>query len=147
MAGTPDERRKKDLAQVHLARKALGLDDETYRAFLRTRFKVESSAKLNADGLRRLLEAFREMGWAPTKKPGEKASPKVRKVWALWHALGRAGKLDEHSNKALRAFCQRQTGVDDPAFCDSRQLDAVIEALKAWQARPVQRQEQPDALP
>ena len=64
-----------------------------------------------------------------------KASPKERKVWALWHQLGRDGLVQNTSAAALNAWVERQVGVSALRFCNGAQLDTLIEAAKAWQAR------------
>lgn len=63
------------------------------------------------------------------------ASPKERKVWALWHQLGRDGLVQDTSPKALNAWVHRQVGVSAMQFATSAQMDTLIEALKAWQER------------
>lgn len=60
------------------------------------------------------------------------ASPRERKVWALWHQLHRDGLVDNPSAAALNAWVKRQVGVDALRFCTGPQLDTLIEALKAW---------------
>ena len=63
------------------------------------------------------------------------ARPLERKVWALWGALGRAGKLDNPSNAGLQAWVQRQLGLSHVHFCNDTQLHQLIESLKLWQGR------------
>ena len=63
------------------------------------------------------------------------ASPRERKVWALWHQLHRDGLVDNPSAAALNAWVKRQVGVDALRFCTGPQLDTLIEALKAWGER------------
>lgn len=65
------------------------------------------------------------------------ASPKERKVWAMWHDLGRQGKLDNPSNQALQAWVKRQTDVDQMRFCSDLQMNGLIESLKLWAGREV----------
>lgn len=87
------------------------------------------------------VEELREMGWVPTTKgkggakPGSNLTPQGRKIWALWHALNRAGALKDGSNAACRAFITRMTGAADVRFLDRAAANKVIEALKAWQER------------
>jgi phage gp16-like protein len=141
---TPADR-KRMLATLHIAIGQLGLDDDTYRAWLETTFGVRSAGGLSVGQLGRALELLREMGWQPLAKPGRStASPVARKIWALWHALGRAGKLEDDSNGALRAFVLKMTGATDPRFLDTQAAHKVIEGLKAWLDRdPVQRAAEP----
>lgn len=63
------------------------------------------------------------------------ASPKERKVWAMWHDLGAKGKLDNPSGSALNAWVKRQTGVDQMRFCNDAQMNGLIESLKLWAGR------------
>ena len=66
------------------------------------------------------------------------ASPRERKVWAIWLDMARRGLVHNKSAQALDAFVQRQTGVSALRWCSAAQLDAVIEALKLWQKRGVE---------
>lgn len=65
------------------------------------------------------------------------ASPKERKVWAMWHDLGRQGKLDNPSGNALQAWVKRQTDMDNMRFCSDAQMNGLIESLKLWAGREV----------
>ena len=65
----------------------------------------------------------------------KQTSPKERKLWALWHQLGRDGLVQNTSAQALNAWVERQVGVTALRFCTSAQLDTLIEAAKAWQER------------
>ena len=69
------------------------------------------------------------------------ASPRERKVWALWHQLYRDGKLRDNSAAALNAWVQRTVGVAALRFATGPMLDTLIEALKAWDARKELRHE------
>lgn len=87
--------------------------------------------------LSRVLEALRSAGAA--KRPGKAAGasklddrPQARLARALWIELAKAGQLEDRSEAALNAFCQRQTGRSTLAWCAPKQLAQVIEALKAW---------------
>lgn len=63
------------------------------------------------------------------------ASPRQRKVWALWHALGRAGLVAQPDAAALDAWVLRTVHVSALRFCTDAQLDTCIEALKVWAKR------------
>ena len=63
------------------------------------------------------------------------ASPRERKVWALWHQLGRDGVVHNTSAAALNAWVERTVHVSALRFANDAQLDALIEGLKAWQLR------------
>lgn len=54
--------RTKDLAKIHLAKKQLQMDDETYRAMLWTQARVESAAKLDSHGRKKVIEHLISIG-------------------------------------------------------------------------------------
>ena len=56
------------LAQIHIAKKELAMDDDSYRLLLTARFKVASAKYLSAAMASNLLATFRRMGWAPRRR-------------------------------------------------------------------------------
>jgi len=54
---------------VHVARRELAIDEDAWRALLRNRFKVESSADLSLDGLDRLLQHLKSCGFKVRPNP------------------------------------------------------------------------------
>lgn len=137
-----------DLAKIHIAKKALGLDDDTYRAMIRrvSGNAVSSAKDLDDAGRGRLLREFKAAGWTPT--PGTKAQakrlasdPQSRKLRALWIALHQDGIVTDPSEGALITFCERRTGVARLEWLTAAQASTLIEALKSWHSRVQQRQE------
>ena len=132
------------LAKVHIAKKELGLADDNYRAIMRRVTGKASSGVCSDIELQQLLAEFKRLGWKPktngaasgTKKSGK---PHVRKVYALWGELDRAGALHDGSRGALQAFVQRQTGVASPEWLMAPQANQVTEGLKAMLARHKER--------
>lgn len=123
------------LASVHIARKDLGLDEETYRAVLeQVSGGRDSAAHLTDEELGAVLDHFRARGWSPAKKRFS-SKPHVRKVWALWGQMHRDGLVHGELRPALRAFVKRMTGITDPEWLDPAQARTVIEALKQWRSR------------
>lgn len=133
--------RHNDLAQIHIAKKDLLLDDDTYRKMLFTVARVNSARDLDFAGRKQVLEHMKARGWKPKQHvPARTAraradDPQSRKIRALWIELHKAGKVDDPSEDALAAFVKRQTGVDALQWAAKAQKGAVIEALKAWQLR------------
>lgn len=128
--------RPKLLAQLHIAKKDMALEDESYRALLQRITSKRSARDLSDGQLRQVLAEFTTLGWkkARFKKYTASHHPDVRKVFAIW------GSLRDHleckgSRAGLRAFVERLTGVSDPNFLDGKQARRVIEALKAMQTR------------
>jgi phage gp16-like protein len=127
--------RRNLLARIHIARKEMGLDEETYRDLLRRETGASSAAALDDAGLEKALAAFRRMGWRPRRWRPASRKPWVRKVYALWGEAKRAGVFRDRRRSALRAFCKRQTGVEDPEWLTPQQAARVTEAFKAMISR------------
>lgn len=65
-ARKPDGRRNKLLARVHIAKKALGLDEDTYRSMLMNSWRAQSAAELDDGTLENLARSLeRSSGTAP----------------------------------------------------------------------------------
>lgn len=126
------------LAVLHIAKKNLGLDDDTYRAKL-TNITGKSSAKDMTEVERqKVLTVFRNEGFEPTSKPSKKLlqGKYAKKLQALWIAGYNLGVVRDRRDAALLAFVKRQTGIDHTRFLhyadDAR---AAVEALKGWLRR------------
>jgi len=123
----------------------LELTDDDYRALLQALVMKRSSSDMTEAERQRVREHMQKlaerMGVAsPARRAGfqqryQAASPRERKVWALWGALGRAGLVQRADGQALNAFVYRQVGVSALAFCTAAQLDTLIESLKLWAKR------------
>ncbi|MDR2220995.1 MAG: regulatory protein GemA [Methylobacillus sp.] len=59
--------RKRELAQIHIAKAQLGLDDETYRDMLWTVGRARSAGDLDHAGRRRVLEHLTARGWKKSR--------------------------------------------------------------------------------
>lgn len=141
-----DAARRAELALIHIAKKELGLDDDTYRGVVHqvTHGRVDSAGAMTPAERRDLIEHFKAHGFkgvapASSERPVKKAKrPQARLVWALWGELKRRGALENPSREACRAFCAHCAGIEaatDPDLMTAEQLDPVISALKAWVAR------------
>lgn len=132
---------QKLLAKIHIAKKELGLDEETYREVLSSEFGVQSSKDLNNEKALKLIRIFKEKGWQPKSKPkkydGEKddiysATPATKRmIEAMWHDLYRGNDETKH----LRQFLFNHFKVSDIRFLDKAKAYDVIEALKAMKGR------------
>jgi phage gp16-like protein len=144
-----DKFRGPELAKIHIGKKDLGLDDDTYRDILREAGRVESSADLDYRGRMAVLERFKELGWRPkcrarapgTGDRGKRLSrpladdPQSKKIRALWLDLHAAGKVRDSSERALASYCKRMTGRDALQWLSTGEASRVIEALKQWLER------------
>ena len=141
------------IAAIHVLKGQLQLSDDDYRALL-VQLTGQNSSKLLGDRQRQAvrdhLQALAErMGVAkPMRgrplsrgrfaKAKAEATPKERKVWALWNQLHRDGKLRDNSPAALNAWVQRTVHVNALVWCNDAQLNTLIEALKVWCERGVE---------
>lgn len=132
--------RKRELAQIHIARQQLGMDEETYRAMLWAVARVRSAKDLDWTGRKRVLDHLKMSGFKvrPAKAAKTRSlarDDRSRKIRALWLDLHRLGEVRDPSEAALATFVQRQTGVEALQWLDGAQASRVIEQLKQWLAR------------
>ncbi|MFT8646523.1 gp16 family protein [Gluconacetobacter sp.] len=126
-------------AKLHIARKELNLDDDSYRAVL-VRIGGHYSAKdMSVGQIEAVLKEFQRLGWKPKpatsgRRTPDSAKAYVRKIHALWNDMGTM-LSSGGSVEALRAYVEKQTGVSAPEFLRVEQAIQVIEGLKAWRAR------------
>jgi phage gp16-like protein len=133
--------RRRELAQIHIAKAQLGMDDDAYREILWAVCRVKSSAELDWAGRKRLLEHLKACGFKsrPPKSAGQDRlgdSSQAKLIRSLWLELHAAGTVRDPSEKALAAWVKRMTGVDAVRWLKPAQLNQVIEALKKWNDRP-----------
>ena len=141
------------IAAIHVLKSKLQMSDSDYRVLitgLTQKASTKDMSDIERQRVRDHMQGLAErMGVArPLRRrtPGRTfaqakaaASPRERKVWALWHQLGRDGLVHDTSAAALNAWVQRTVHVSALAFATAPQLDTLIEALKAWQQRKTER--------
>lgn len=140
--------RQTELAQIHIARKDLGMEDDAYRAMLIDVAKVDSSAKLDFAGRHAVIHRMKQLGWKPKRK---KIGPKSRrvtsqadKIRALWIELHELEIVRDKSEAALMKYVRRMTNGQyaAPQFCDAATASRMIETLKKWKHRELKKREQ-----
>ncbi len=112
------------LAKVHIAKKDMGLDEETYRSILERVTGHRSAGACAVHELTRVVDELRRLGWAPVTKP---APPKGKaalmgKITAL---LAEARRPDSYAE----AMASRMYKRDALTFCTPKELQGVIAAL------------------
>lgn len=137
---TQDALRRSQIAQIHIAKKDLGLDDDTYRALLMDAAGVDSAANLTAKGRRDVLARFEARGWKNKKHrapevTAEKA-PYIRKIGALLADM----KLPWNYAHGIARQMFEKHGVKRVQWCNAAQLHAVVVALIREQSKREMKQ-------
>ncbi len=138
------------IAAIHVLKGQLELSQDDYTALLKSLTGKSSSKEMSQaergrvrDHMQKLAEQLgvakptrqRPMNSAQFAKAKTDASPRERKVWALWHQLHENGLVGNPSKTALDAWVLRTVHVSTLRFCTPAQLDICIEALKSWLKR------------
>jgi len=130
------------LGKVHIAKKDLALEEDSYRDLLERVTGKRSAAGLRQAELHDVIEELKRLGWK-AKKTGPKRAGKRKlaqgdqaaKIRALWLDLWHLGEIRDPSEDALAAFVARVTGVEALQWIDGDQADRVIKALRGWLTR------------
>ncbi len=124
---------------IHVAKRELQMDDDTYRGVLLAIGNASSAADLSVSNLDRVLEHMKKCGFKvrPNNKPSRRLAddPESKKIRALWLFLHELDVVRDPSEKALAAYVKRLTGVSALQWADGAQSLKLIEALKAWAMR------------
>jgi len=137
---------------IHVAKRDLALDDDTYRAMLVAATGKNSSAGLSVPQLERVLAHMKKSGFtvrhkSPKDRPRDSRhapgglsrsidqDAQSKKIRALWLSLHDMGAVRDCSEAALGAYVKRITRCDALQWLDGEQASQVIETLKKWQER------------
>ena len=152
--------RHQHTAAIHVLRSRLGLSEDDYRHVLRELTGKASCSEMSVPERAKVREHLQRQAQrlGVAGKPGRpgraqpltpeqfahakrEARPKERKVWAMWHALHRAGHVEHADQATLDAWVARTVHVSALRFATDAQLHTLIEALKQWLDRPAIRNE------
>jgi len=142
-AGASADTRARLVRLIHVAKRELGLDDETYRALLHGSVRKESTSAMTVPELERVIDRMKRAGFkVRTKRPTSRQSrplaqyPEAKKIRALWLFLYELGAVSDPSEAALASYVKRITKVDALQWLNGYQTEVVIETLKKWALRP-----------
>jgi len=122
--------RRRALARIHMAQKALRMDEATYRSMLNEIGGVASSKDLDAAGLNRVLDHLTRCGFKgksgypgrPKNFGDEDRGPLLGKIEAL---LVSGKKSWHYADSIARHVC----GIDRVAWCRAGDLHKVAGVL------------------
>jgi phage gp16-like protein len=125
------DKKKTELAKIHIAKTQLGMDDDTYRAMLHQVVGVNSAGDLTAQGRSKVLEHLKKAGFKGSKT--RKGRPhnidtqagnakQLKKIEALLADAGRPWAY-------AASMAKRMYKKDALEFCDGTQLAGIIAAL------------------
>jgi phage gp16-like protein len=121
----PDRGRRKDLARIHLLKRDLGLDDDSYRSLLHTLTGKTSAKDLDhKQRWRAICEMAKLAGGGPAPRPraAEGKEPLMGKIDALLRSLGLPRSYAD-------GIAKNMWGVDMARWCDAAQLRGLVAAL------------------
>ena len=145
--------RKKLIQLIHVAKRELFMDDDSYRDALKSATGKTSCSSMGENDLEKVLFRFKQLGFKtkPTKKHSPTSRNKnanektiVDKIRAIWISMGREGFIRDSSEPALAAWVKRTTarlnkgnGIEHVNWLNSNATLAikVLEQLKQWQDR------------
>lgn len=136
----PWQLRPNALAQIHMGKAELGMDDDTYRAMLHAQAGVSSAKDLTANGRNKVLMHLRACGATFTRRanqpqsslnqkhpqrplnPPEHQVPQLSKIEALLTDAGRPWAY-------VNGMCRRMYQIERIEFANAEQLQGLITAL------------------
>lgn len=130
---------KKQVALLHVAKKQLSLDDDSYRAILARYGRCESAPELTQRGFTAVMKYFTAMGFRSTwtqrtygYRPTMATPPQVDLIRSLWQRF--SGKPDDGDTE-LNKWLHRFHKVSSLRFLDNKRAAKVLSSLKAMVAR------------
>lgn len=138
-----DKMRRAELAKIHIAKKDLGLDDDTYRLMLHEVAGVESAGDLNTRGRRAVLEHLKELGFAAKTKgrpgnierspgAGPQRTSRARQLEKIEALLTVGSKPWAYADALAARICRTRDGapIEKIAWVPTGELYKVITALR-----------------
>jgi len=121
------DKKKSELAKIHIAKKQLGLDDDTYRAMLQQVASVNSAGELAAEQRGKVLEHLKNAGFkgSKTHKGRPHNTDKVKQLKKIEALLADSGRPWSYAAAMAKHMYKKEA----LAFCDATELGGIIAAL------------------
>ncbi len=143
--------RSNTIKLIHVARRTLGLDDETYRAMLATVVPGKNSCRdMSLQELKKVVTALEDKGFTvkPAKKPRRMSAPSEvsLKIRMIWRVMFNDGFVRDGSDSGLDRFVKRHTskinggqGVASLEWLRGDMEANFLESLKQWHIRAMKK--------
>lgn len=150
--GHAEQRRKRLIKLIHVARRELGMADESYRMMMANIPALggkTSSADLSIEGLELVIKHLKAKGFkikpkAKRRSPARSGHSRpladdgqsrlIRHLWLDLHALE---AVRDPSEAAMASFVCRMVKIDALQWLSTDEASKVIEHLKKWQRRAI----------
>lgn len=146
-----------DIKRIHIAKSALGMDDDTYRAVIRriSRERTDSSKELTDAERAAVMKHMRACGFTPRPQRASGhiiTRPEMTKLRAMWWRLSEQAAVTRPGgpaacDEAIAAWAERQLSTDSPPlqhirFATPEQWQRLVEAMKKWVNRVARQAKQ-----
>ncbi|MGH1460979.1 MAG: gp16 family protein [Neptuniibacter sp.] len=149
------DNRKAALAQIHIAKKQLGMDDDVYRDALEQITGKRSCSGMHISELYLVIKHMEKCGFK-TKRQSQKTGRSQKKQYspkskgqvidvmrAIWIEMHHEGIVDDGSEMALTRWAERQSstlnsgvGIAELEWLErTKHVGPVLESLKQWRTR------------
>jgi len=131
---------------IHVGRRELSMDEDTYRAILKDKTGHDSAADCSDKQLERVLGHLKAAGFkvkvsaatGAQRKGGSRAladDDQSRMIRGIWLELYGMGIVRDPSEAAMASFVCRHTKIEALQWLSTKQASSVIEHLKKWRNR------------
>lgn len=131
-------RRNAELAKIHVYKKRLRLDDDTYRGLLQRVTGQRSAGDLNDVQRAQVLDELKRL-FMPAPQRSVPDEPQIALIRGLWADCAMYGLIRDRSDRALTRFARRITKVDALPWLSAADAASVITALRAMLTRACAR--------
>lgn len=131
--------RQKLIAAIHVAKKQLGLDDDTYRDMLQHVTGQRSAKDLTIDQLSQVMKHLEQSGFKNAKSFGDKPDVAKQKELLIKKIEAHLAENKLHWNYA-KGIAKKMFQKEALEFCTKNELHSIVAALE-YKAKRAQNHE------
>lgn len=129
--------RKSLIAMVHIGKTRMGMDEETYRAWLNQRTGKQSCSEMSFEELSRLVAELRTQGALTESRSkvigGRGGNRPTEAQWNFARHYARQLGLDGGiEGQGFATFVKRIAKVENPRFLTKATMQKVLTGLEKW---------------